>query len=111
MAKQTVAFRVSEEEKNYIYDLVDSFSVPLSKFFGDFCRSMMNGLVTYDGNEFKGKSEPKVEAKPTINNGIDLSELFKIAELRRETPESLLSNALRPYRSIYSAVGVRSDER
>ncbi len=101
MATQTVAFRASEEEKNYIYDLTGSLKVPLSKFFKDLCKDMMNGNITYDGNRFAGKTDsiPASRGPATQEEKVDLSELFTIAQSRRATAQSVLNNALQPYRA------------
>ena len=101
MAKQSVGFRVMEETKNYIYDLTGSLSVPLGKFLDDLCEQMMNGDITYDGTKFKAKSDntPKsAEISPLNADEMDLTELMEIANDRRVTPQSILNNALRPYR-------------
>ena len=114
MATQTVAFRVAEEEKNYIYDLTGSRNVPLSKFLKDLCRDLQNGEITYDGNGFKAKCECKhqnsAEISPLKADDVDLSELYSLAEDRRVTPQSILNNALRPYRRKNFDDGVQSDE-
>lgn len=101
MATQTVAFRASEEEKNYIYDLTGSLKVPLSKFFKDLCKDMMNGNITYDGNRFTGKTDsiPVSKEPAAQEEKVDLSELFTIAQNRRATAQSVLNNALKPYRA------------
>ena len=102
MATQTVAFRVAEEEKNYIYDLTGSLSVPLSKFLKDLCHDLQNGEITYDGTKFKAKCECKhqksAEISPLNADDIDLTELRAIAADRRVTPQSVLNNALKPYK-------------
>ncbi len=100
MATQTVAFRVSEEEKNYIYDLTNECGAPLSKFLKDLCRDLQNGNITYDGNCFKAGAENPAEISPLNADDIDLTELRKIASSRRVTPQSVLDNALKPYRSL-----------
>lgn len=114
MATQTVAFRVSEEEKNYIYDLTGSRNVPLSKFLKDLCRDLQNGEITYDGNGFKAKCECKhqktAEISPLNADDIDLTELRAIAHGRRVTPQSVLNNALKPYKRGNFAQSVQSDE-
>lgn len=107
MAKQTVAFRVSEQEKNYIYDLTGSLGVPLSKFMSDLHASLKNGDVNYDGNKFSGVNTEIEGANTNVNcqvtvegnpEGLNLDELYSIAKSRRVTPQSILDNALRPYR-------------
>ena len=102
MATQTVAFRVSEEEKNYIYDLTGNLGVPLSKFLKDLCHDLQNGEITYDGTGFKAKCkcehQKTAEISPLNAEDIDLTELRKIASSRRATPQSVLDNALKPYR-------------
>lgn len=114
MATQTVAFRVTEEEKNYIYDLTGSLSVPLSKFLKDLCRNLQNGEVTYDGVNFKAKCECKhqksAENSPLNAEDIDLTELREIAADRRVTPQSILNNALKPYKRGNFTQGVQLDE-
>ena len=105
MSKQSVGFRVQEETKSYIYDLTGSLSVPLGKFLDDLCEQMKNGDITYDGTKFKAKCDCKsvntkksAEISPLNADELDLTELLEIANDRRVTPQSILNNALRPYR-------------
>ena len=93
MAKTNVAFRISEEDKAYLYDLAEKNGVTITKFFEDVCELIKRSEYSSDG--FKNEVEPKNEVVPV---DINLDELRKIAEVRRETPQSVLDNALRPYR-------------
>lgn len=95
MAKTNVAFRISEEDKAYLYDLAEKNEVTMTKFFEDVCELIKS--LEYDGNSFKSK-EIRTDFTPIKKQGeVDLDRLFKVAESRRETPQSVLDNALRFY--------------
>lgn len=104
MAKESIAFRVQAEDKAYIYDLTGSLNVPVSKFLEDLCEDMRNGRIAYNGKGFSAKGESEgvtpqktAEISP-LNAELDLTELKAIADERRVTMQSILNNALRPYR-------------
>lgn len=112
MGMQTVGFRITEEEKNYLYDLTGSRGVPISKFLRDLIENLQDGTVTYDGTGFKAKADVipvhAEEVAAVKNEDVDLTELMDIAASRRVTPQSILNNALRPYRS--KSYDVQSNE-
>lgn len=114
MAKESIAFRVQAEDKAYIYDLTGSLNVPVSKFLEDLCEDMKNGRIAYNGKGFSAKGESKgvtpqksAEISPLNADDIDLTELRAIAADRRVTPQSVLNNALKPYKR---GNAVQSDE-
>lgn len=108
MASVSVAFRTSDDVKAYLTGLG-----ALSKVMKSLVESLKAGDITYDQDRFTGKVEVREVEKEVIreivkevpvNNGavvhddVDLSQLYDIAAKRRVTPQSLLENALRPYR-------------
>lgn len=92
----TVSFRVAEDEKKYLYDLIEGLEVPVSKFLKDAIRDLMAGKLTYDGESIKVTANNSTST--TKIEGVDITELLNIAKKRSVTPQSVLNNALRPYR-------------
>lgn len=96
----TVSFRVTEDEKKYLYDLIEGLEVPVSKFLKDAIRDLMAGKLTYDGESIKATANNMGDNSTTTTKieGVDITELLDIAKKRSVTPQSVLNNALRPYR-------------
>lgn len=94
----TVSFRVTEDEKKYLYDLIEELEVPVSKFLKDAIRDLIAGKLTYDGESIKASSNNMDSTSTTKIEGVDITELLDIAKKRSVTPQSVLNNALRPYR-------------
>ncbi len=92
----TVSFRVTEDEKKYLYDLIEGLEVPVSKFLKDAIRDLMAGKLTYDGESIKVTANNSTST--TKIEGVDITELLNIAKKRSVTPQSVLNNALKPYR-------------
>lgn len=94
----TVSFRVTEDEKKYLYDLIERLEVPVSKFLKDAIRDLMAGKLTYDGENIKVTTNNMNSTTTNKIEGVDITELLDIAKKRSVTPQSVLNNALRPYR-------------
>ena len=94
----TVSFRVTEDEKKYLYDLIEELEVPVSKFLKDAIRDLIAGKLTYDGESIKATANNMDSTSTTKIEGVDITELLDIAKKRSATPQSVLNNALRPYR-------------
>ena len=92
----TVSFRVTEDEKKYLYDLIEGLEVPVSKFLKDAIRDLVAGKLTYDGESIKVTANNSTST--TKIEGVDITELLNIAKKRSVTPQSVLNNALKPYR-------------
>ena len=94
----TVSFRVTEDEKKYLYELIEGLEVPVSKFLKDAIRDLMAGKLIYDGESIKATANNMDDTSTTKIEGVDIAELLDIAKKRSVTPQSVLNNALRPYR-------------
>ena len=93
----TISFRVTEDEKKYLYDLIEGLEVPVSKFLKDAIRDLEAGKLTYNGESIKVAADDS-NVPTTKTEGVDITELLNIAKKRSVTPQSVLNNALRPYR-------------
>lgn len=95
MAKETLAARINEEDKKYLIEVAETCEVTVPKLIEDLVAIMRSGDINY---VFKKDGWKGYEVSPELNTDLDLTELYQIARQRRVTPQSILDNALRPYR-------------
>mgnify|MGYP006916102150 CR=1 FL=1 len=117
----TMGLRVTKECRDFISNFLESKEVTQSKFISDFVDALKSGGVSYTGDGFKtnervvekivevekevevpapvksGDSAKAEATAPAVMEGIDVSELVKIAGKKRVTPQSLLQSALKPF--------------
>ena len=96
MASTTLAFKATQEARDFIGKLSEKYEVPLSQIMGQFAEQAIRGDFTYNPETGWEKAEQTKEPLK-IQNGIDLTRLYDIAKKRRITPQSLLDSALRIY--------------
>ena len=103
MASTTLAFKATQEARAFIGKLSEKYEVPLSQIMGQFAEQAIRGDFTYNPENgwtcTKERSEETLKEPPKapVQDGIDLSRLYFIANKRRITPQSLLDSALRIY--------------
>lgn len=95
MAKQTLAARINEEDKDYLIEVAEINGVTVPILIENLVANMRNGDINYASKKDGWKG---FEVNQESNTDLDLSELYQIARQRRVTPQSILDNALRPYR-------------
>lgn len=99
--KTSVAFRCDETDKEFLYETFGKYGMSITEFMDVLINDLKSGRVIFSGQSFsipdKKTSENNVE-KPGELSALNMTELYKLAEKHRITPQSLLNNALRPYR-------------
>lgn len=102
MASTTLAFKATQEARDFIGKLSEKYEVPLSQIMGQFAEQAIRGDFTYNSEtgwtcKANTTEESKESLKTPVQDGVDLSRLYYIANKRRITPQSLLDSALRIY--------------
>ena len=95
MAKQTLAARINEEDKDYLIEVAEINGVTVPILIENLVANMRDGDINYVSKKDGWKG---FEVNQELNTDLDLTELYQIARQRRVTPQSILDNALRPYR-------------
>lgn len=105
--KVSVAFRVDEKDKEFLYGVFGEYGMSITEFMEVLLDDLKTGEVNFTGESFSIADKKGLEYRaekssghslPKTGDSINLGELYKLADRHRITPQSLLDSALRPYR-------------
>lgn len=106
--KTSVAFRVDEKDKDFLYGVFGEYGMSVTEFMEVLLNDLKTGEIIFTGKSFsiadkKTLGNPAEKSSehnfPKTDDNINLGELYKLADKHRITPQSLLDSALRPFRA------------
>lgn len=105
--KVSVAFRVDEKDKDFLYGVFGEYGMSITEFMEVLLNDLKTGKVIFTGESFSIANKEGLESHtekssehnfPKTDDNINLGELYKLADRHRITAQSLLDSALRPFR-------------